>query len=250
MKDRACRQRSCDLQADLSQQPNAARSGRTQSDLEHQIGIALYRSIMFMIMPVCVCMIMVIMAMRVIVTTPTSGTMHMLMVVMIMTMPVIMPVIMPMSMAVIIMSAPLWLERAHHGRHSATEPAHKLGKPMVFFDINCIGCDFACDMIAAEVKGCLQKTGRIVRSDLDQSFGRRIHQNERTVIKFQRVATVQHRCLFEVDGKQSALLAFERRRSALPCHMIKVDRIDDVIGLHRRLPDNRCRALHEIIPFD
>lgn len=191
---------------------------------------------MMMPMIMMVMMMAVVMVMIMIMMMPTSTSCAMLMMVI-------------MIVMMVMMRRTLGLESARDIRHHTAKAAGHLGGSRISQNIKCIGRDLAWHMIAAEIEGRLQQPRRIFRFDFDERFRRGFDQNERAIIKLQRIAIIQNGRPFERQRENRTFFALKRRVLALSCLMAKSDHINNLVGLYGRLPDKACRALHKIIPF-
>ena len=159
-------------------------------------------------------------------------------------------VLMIMVMIVMVMvNSTLGFKRTRHVTHDTAKTARHLGCCRIGLDVKSIRGDFARHMIATEVKSGLQQASRIFSTHLDQRLRFGFDKDERTIFKLQRVTVIQRGHFLKGDRKACTLFTRQRRILPLPLRVSEKNRLHDIVGFDGRLPHNRCRALHEIIPF-
>ena len=120
---------------------------------------------------------------------------------------------------------------------------------MIIFNIDRVCRDFRRRMAVADMPCGFQKPHRIIRFDFNQRLWRRLHKDERTILKLHRIAIIQRRGLFKIEQESGTLITRERDTTAMTPLMIKAHAVDHFIGLDRWFPNNRSCTLHKIIPF-
>lgn len=149
---------------------------------------------------------------------------------------------------VMVVGAPLGLERALDIAHRAALTADHLGQDMVVLDINGVGGDLGRGVAIADMPGDAHQAQRVLSLDLDQLLRRSLDQDERAVLQLDGIAVVQRRRLVEVEQDVLPAIALERDAAAIAVLMVEGQGFDDPVLLDRGLADDGGGALHVAKP--
>lgn len=104
-------------------------------------------------------------------------------------------------------------------------------------------------MAVADMPSGFQKPQRIFRPDFQQCLRRSFDLHQPAILKFDRVAIVQHRGLVEVEEKFKALFAAQSDAAAVPPFMVKAHGVDNPLRFNGGFTDDGNGTLHQKIPF-
>lgn len=220
----------------------AARLAAGAGDVEHVMGVlvmmvmvvaaaaigAMGVGVMAMVMAVVVMPVIVLVLVRVsVVIVPMMA--------------VTMPVIMGVAAGIGALFGP---EGAAHLRDRAALAADHLGEDMIVADEDGVLGDLGGGVAVADMPGDAGEPERVLGADLEQRLLAGADGDQAAILEPEGVALVQHRRLLEVDHEFEPARALQHRPAALPLLMVECHGVDDAVGLHGRLPDDRCGAQH------
>lgn len=141
-------------------------------------------------------------------------------------------------------SALLGFERALDRGRRAALPAHQLGDGRVVLDVKGVRRDLRQSMAAAEVPSQAREAQGILGPYFQQGLGRRLHLNELTVLQPQGIAVVDGGFHVEIEQDLCPALGLQHAMAAVAGFVVEADRIDDAVGLHGGLADDRGDSGH------
>lgn len=142
---------------------------------------------------------------------------------------------MRMSRMIMRIGARFGLKRAGDMRDLASLPAHHFRQNVIVLNIQRIGSDFGRCVPVTDMPCHFQQTQRIVGFDFKQGFSRRFHKHQTTILQFERIAVIEHCCLFQIEQKGRALFPVQDNAPFMPPLMIERHLIDHAIHFNRRL---------------
>jgi hypothetical protein len=160
-----------------------------------------------------------------------------------------MPMPMPVGMAVIIIGPTLGLERTRHNRRRASKPADHFGQHMIVFEIKRISGQFAGRMAVADMPSRFQKPQRVFGPDFQQRLRRGLNQHQPAILKFDRIAVVQHGGLVEVEEKLKPVFTAQGNATAMTPLMVKANRVNNPLRFNGGFTDDGNGTLHQKIPL-
>jgi hypothetical protein len=104
-------------------------------------------------------------------------------------------------------------------------------------------------MAVANMPSGFQQPQRIFGPDFQKRLWRGFDLNQPTILKFNRVAIVQHRGLVEVEEKFEALFAAQSDAATVPPFMVKTHGVNNPLCFNGGFTDDGNGTLHQKIPF-
>ena len=161
---------------------------------------------------------------------------------------VIMPMlVMIMAAGAVVVGGALGLEGAGDRPRGTALAADQFRNGGLGRYVERIGPDLGRDVIAAELPGEAQETGRVLGLHLQQLLDSGLHGDEATVFEAQGVAVLKAAVLLKGEGDSDAALGDKVGFRRLACCMIEGHGIDHRIRTNGGLADDGGGAQHDVL---